>query len=128
MGNVKDLNIKNQTYYYFDDMIDTRKFESNLLKIDQKLHRDFDIYYIGYIMIKTFSTYENICSVNPLCLIFHSATGYFKEEYGEKYLILDLIEKYEGFLEFYQKLKQLTEKNFFMKKIMQELVLIQMMM
>ena len=129
MGNVKDLNIKNQTYYYFDDMIDTRKFESNLLKIDQKLHRDFDIYYIGYIMIKTFSTYKNNCSVNPFCLIFHSATWYFKEEYGEKYLILNLIEKYEeGFLEFYQKLKQLTEKNFFMKKIMQELVLIQMMM
>ena len=28
-------------------------------------------------------------------LIFHSATGYFKEKYGEKYLILDLTEKYE---------------------------------
>ena len=33
--------------------------------------------------------------MNPLYLIFHSATGYFKEEYGEKYLILDLIEKHE---------------------------------
>ena len=33
--------------------------------------------------------------VNPLYLIFHSATGYFKEQNGEKYLILDLIEKYE---------------------------------
>ena len=32
MGNVKDLNIQNQTYYYSDDMIDIRKFESNLLK------------------------------------------------------------------------------------------------
>ena len=28
-------------------------------------------------------------------LIIHSATGYFKEKNGEKYLILDLIEKYE---------------------------------
>ena len=33
--------------------------------------------------------------MNPLYLIFHSATGYFKEQNGEKYLILDLIEKYE---------------------------------
>ena len=28
-------------------------------------------------------------------LIIHSATRYFKEKNGEKYLILDLIEKYE---------------------------------
>ena len=38
MGEVKDLNIKNRTYYYFHDMIDIRKFESNLLKIDKKSH------------------------------------------------------------------------------------------
>ena len=47
MGKVKDLNIKNRTYYYFDDMIDIRKFEPNLLKIDKELDRDFGIYYIG---------------------------------------------------------------------------------
>ena len=47
MGKVKDRNIKNRTYYYFDDMIDIRKFEPNLLKINKELHRDFDIYYIG---------------------------------------------------------------------------------
>ena len=95
MGNVKDLNIKNRTYYYFDDMIDIRKFESNLLKIDKKLHRDFGIYYIGYITIKKFNIYENIHSVNPLYLIIDSATGYFKKEYGGMYLILDLIQKYK---------------------------------
>ena len=67
MGEVRDLNIKNRTYYYFDDMIDIRKFESNLLKIDKKFHKDFDIYYIGNIMIKKFSTHENIHSVNSLC-------------------------------------------------------------
>ena len=33
--------------------------------------------------------------MNPLYLIFHSATGYFKKENGQKYLILDLTEKYE---------------------------------
>ena len=38
---------------------------------------------------------ENINSVNPLHLMIHSATGYFKEKYGEKYLILDLTEKYD---------------------------------
>ena len=38
---------------------------------------------------------ESIHSVNPLYLIIHSATGYFKEKYGEKYLIIDSTEKYE---------------------------------
>ena len=101
MGNVKDFNINNQTYYYFDDMIHIRKFESNLLKIDKKSHRDLDIYYICYLTIKKFSNcnsdydYENIRSVNPLYLIIHSAKGYFKEQNSEKQLILDLIEKYE---------------------------------
>ena len=76
-------------------MIDKKKFEPNLLKIDKKWHRDIDIYYIGYIMIKKFNTYKNINSVNPLYLIIHSATGYFIQEHDKMYLILDPIEEYE---------------------------------
>ena len=57
MGQVKELNIKNQTYYFFDDMIDIKNFNSNLLKIDKKSHKDIDIYYIGYITIKKFSDF-----------------------------------------------------------------------
>ena len=77
MGKVKELNIKNQTYYFLDDMIDIRNFHSNLLKIDKKPYKDFDIYYIGYITIKKFGDCENVHSVNPLYLVIHSTTGYF---------------------------------------------------
>ena len=59
------------------------------------MHIKFDIYYSGYDTIKKFGDCNNIRSVNPLCLIIYSATGYFKENNGEKYLILDSIEKYE---------------------------------
>ena len=76
-------------------MIDVRNFHSNLLKIDKKSHKDIVIYYIGYITIKKFSDCENIHSVNPLYLIIHSATGYFQEKNGEKYLTIDSTEKYE---------------------------------
>ena len=79
-------------------MINIKNFNSNLLKIDKKSYKDFDIYYIGYIMIKKFdkfSDHENIHSVNPLYLIIHSTTGYFKEKNHKKYLLLDLIGKYE---------------------------------
>ena len=93
MGETKELNIKNQMYYFLDDMIDIRNFHSSLLKIGKKSYEDVDTYYIGYITIKKFSDCQNIHSVNPLYLIIHSAIGYFKEKYGEKYLIIDSTEK-----------------------------------
>ena len=95
MGKINELNIKNHSYYFFNDIIDIRNFDSNLLKIDKKLYKDFDIYYIGYITIKKIDNCRNIHGVNPLYLIFHSATGHFDEENGEKYLILDSTQKYE---------------------------------
>ena len=98
MGQDKEINIKNQINYFFDDMINKKNFQSNLSKIDKKSHEDIDIYYIGYITIKKFSDCENIHRVNPLHLIFHSVTGHFKEKYAEKYLIIDSIEKYKDVL------------------------------
>ena len=95
MRETKELNTKNQTYYFLDDMINIKNFQSNLLKIDKKLYKDFDICYIGYVTIKKIGDYENIHSVNPLYLTIYFATGYFKKEYGVKYLIIDLTEKYE---------------------------------
>ena len=84
MGKVKELNIKNQTYYFLDDITDIRNFHSNLLKIDKKPYKDIDIYYIGYIMIKKIGDCKNIHSINPLYLLINSATGYFKEKDGAK--------------------------------------------
>ena len=51
MGEVKELNIKNQTYHFFDDMIDIIYFHSDLLKIDTKPYNDVDIYYVGYSLV-----------------------------------------------------------------------------
>ena len=36
MGNNKQINIKNRTYYFYNDIINPKKFESNLLKIHKK--------------------------------------------------------------------------------------------
>ena len=51
---------KKSNAFCFDDIIDIKNFLSNLLEIDKKLLKDIDIYYIGYITIKTFSDCENI--------------------------------------------------------------------
>ena len=53
MGEIKELNIKNRTYYYFNDIININDFHSNLLRIDKKKrYKDIDIYYIGYMPVK----------------------------------------------------------------------------
>ena len=126
MGQAKEINIKNQTYHFFDDMIDIRNFHPNLLKIDKQSHKDVNIQYIGYITIKKFSDCENIYSVTPLYLIIHSATGHFKEKSSKKYLIIDSAEKYgELFSGIISEIKTLNgEKELFYEKIMLELDLI----
>ena len=52
MGNIIQINIKNQTYYFFNDIINIKNFNSNLLKIDKKSYKNIDIYYIGYSTMK----------------------------------------------------------------------------
>ena len=52
MRTVKQIDIKNRTYYFYSDMINIKKFDSNLLKIDKKSYKDIGIYNIGYITIK----------------------------------------------------------------------------
>ena len=84
MGNIKEINIKNQTYYYLDDMINIANFDLNLLKIDNKLYKNIDIYYLGHITMKD-SGYVKIKSVNPLYLVIYQVDGHFEEKSGNKY-------------------------------------------
>ena len=65
MGNVKQINIKNRTCYFFNGMINIKVVHSNLLKVDKKLYKDVDIHYNGQITIKGFD-YVKINSINPL--------------------------------------------------------------
>ena len=80
MWEVKQINIKNQTYYFYNDIIDLKDFEPNLVKIDKKSYKNIDIYYIGYITIKKVDDCESIYSVNPLHLRIDQASGYIKEK------------------------------------------------
>ena len=37
---IKDIGIKNHTYYFFDDIIKTKIFDPNNINIDEKLYKD----------------------------------------------------------------------------------------
>ena len=52
MDTTKQINIKNRTYYFYNDIIDIENFDSNLLKIDKKSYKDIDIFIIGYVKKK----------------------------------------------------------------------------
>ena len=59
MGEVKQIKIKNRTYYFYNGMIDIKYFDPILLKIDRKSYKNISIYNIGYIAIKKIDDYEN---------------------------------------------------------------------
>ena len=98
MGGVKQIEIKSRTYYFYNDMINLKNFESNLLKTVKKSQKNIDIYTIGYTTIKKNDNYESICSVNPLYLQVNHADGYIEEENGNKYLIFDPTDDYKELL------------------------------
>ena len=44
---VKDINIKNRAYYFFNDIINIENFDSNNIKVDENSNKNILIYYIG---------------------------------------------------------------------------------
>ena len=92
MGTIRQININNRTYYFYNDIIDLENFDSSLLKLDKKSYKDIGIYNIGYITIKKIGDCENIYSVNPLYLRITHANGYIEEINENKYLIFDYID------------------------------------
>ena len=74
METVKQIGIKNWTYYFYNDIIDLKSCKSNLLKIDHKSYKGIGIYNIGYITIKKIGNCKNIYSVNPLYLRINHAS------------------------------------------------------
>ena len=115
MGVVKQIDIKNRSYYFYNDMINIKHFDLILLKIDKKSYKDIGIYNIGYITIKKIDECENIYSVNPLYLFVNHANGYIEEKGVNKCLIFDssdenkeLLKKYNDV--FGMKLKTKSKK------------------
>ena len=90
IGVIKQINIKNRTYCFYNNIIDLENFKSNLLKIDKKSYKNIGIYNIGYIIEKKIDNCENINSVNPLYLNITTASGYTEEKGVNKYLVLVL--------------------------------------
>ena len=57
MRNIKQGNIENRTYYFFNDMVNIKDFDSSLLKIDKKSYKNIGIDNLGYITKKRIDDY-----------------------------------------------------------------------
>ena len=88
MGEIKQINIKNRTQYFYND-IDIKNLDAQLLKIDKKSFKRIGIYNIGYITTKKIDDCKNTHSVSPLYLRIDHASGYIEEKGFNKYLVLD---------------------------------------
>ena len=47
MGEIKQIDIKNRTYHFYNDIIDLDEFDGSKIKVD-KNEDDIGIYYLGY--------------------------------------------------------------------------------
>ena len=89
MRSTKQISIKYQTYYFYNDIIDITTFDSNNLKLDKKSYKNLDIYNIGCVTVKKIGSGYGINSVNPLYLRIDNASGYIEEINGNKYMVFD---------------------------------------
>ena len=65
----KQLDIKNRTFYFYNDLINLSDFEASNLILDKKIWKGTDIYYIGYVD-KNKPSNSKVNSVNPLLIKF----------------------------------------------------------
>ena len=79
MGELKPINIKNRTYYFYNDIIDLDEFDVSKIKVDKKDFNDIDIYYLGYEHKKKISECDVINSVNPLYLRIADINAQFQK-------------------------------------------------
>ena len=111
---VKDIDIRNQTNYFFKDIINIKNFDPNIFKIDEKLYKNVFNYYIRYVTIKD-SKYVKINNVKPLYLIFNKFNGYFEEINGNNYLMLfptnEITEKIKKCEEVWSKIRSITKSS-----------------
>ena len=90
MGEIKIINIKNRSYYFYNDIINLDEFDGSKINVDRKNFNDIDIYYLGYEYKKKITECNEINSVNPLYLRIKDMKGQFKKGKGDNvwYLII----------------------------------------
>ena len=80
-GNVKlkEIDIKNCTCYYFDDMIKIEDFDLDNILTDKKSYENILVYNISY---------KSLIDYIPLCIRFDKIDRFIRVYDGTRYLVL----------------------------------------
>ena len=84
---LKQIDIKNRTCYYFDDIIKIEDFNLDNILIDEKSYEKILVYNI---------THKNLIDSKPLRIIFDKIDGFIRVHVGTRYLVLLGSEKYDS--------------------------------
>ena len=114
METIKQINIKNRTYYFCNDIINLDEFDENKIRVDKKVFNNTDIYYLGYEHKKKISECNVINSVNPLHLKITDIKGQFgKSKDDTWYLVIsNKDDVYKKLVDILESIKnKITKKN-----------------
>ena len=114
MRTTKEINFKNQTYYFYNDIIDLDEFDVSKIKVDKKDFNDIDIYYLGYEYKKKITECNVRKSVNPLYLRIVDIKGQFEKGIDDAwYLVIsDKDDVYKKLVDIFKSIKnKITEKT-----------------
>ena len=112
MKTTKEINIKNQTYYFYNDIINLYESDESKIKVDKKDFNDIDIYYLAYEHKNKISEWNVINSVNSLYLRIININGQFeKRKDGGWYLVISDKNIYKKLVDIFESIKnKITEK------------------
>ena len=116
MGTTKERNIKNRTYYFYNDIIDLDEFDESKIKVDKKDFNSIDIYYHGYEHKQKITECNVIRSVNPLCLRIEDMKSQFEKGKDDAwYLVIsDKDDVYKKLVDIFKSIKnKITEKTWY---------------
>ena len=76
---LKEIDIKNSTCYYFDDVIKAEDFHINNILIDEKLYENILVYNISY---------KSLIDSKPLRIRFDKIDRFIRVYNGARYIVL----------------------------------------
>ena len=88
MRELKQINIKNKTYYFYNDIIDFDEFDESKTKVDKKDLNNIDVYYLGYEHKKKILECDVINRVNPLYLRIIDINGQFEKDKDDVWYLI----------------------------------------
>ena len=113
METIKQINIKNRTYCFYNDIINLDEFDESKIKVDKKDFNDIDIYYLGYEHKKKNSECNVINSVNPLYLRNINMNGQFEKGKDDAWCLLIFYKDdvYEKLMNYFKSIKKKTAEK-----------------